>query len=843
MDAINSAIVLLNHWGRMFCDYGGRIFIQSSILVGLLLLVDLCLRARVCARFRYGIWLLVLVKLVLPPSLALPTGVNYWLGRYLPARSSSPVVSPVPFPFVIPDASAASPGYVKPHQDISAVPGREIVPLRRPGLILSGWVAGVLVLLTVVLRRIAAVRKSLHRSLPARQEMIDLLDECRARLGVTTPVTLRLTDDMHSPCVCGFARPVILLPASLPPGLGSEHLRTILTHELAHIKRRDPWVSLAQTALQIVYFWHPLVWVANTRLRDLREFAVDETVIATLRSQARCYTETLIDIAYMAFRKPAFSLRLIGIAESKKALERRIKHMLNRRIAKRPALGPAGLLVILAAGAVLIPMGRGSFTAQAQQAPVQTAPALPGGIVELFGLSKDSILEKFGQPGHIFWGDKTYTLDNLPDQYFMHYDDLSFSMSDGTVGGITLLSPTYVFGNGIRVGDSEVKVKQAFGPPSEFEETEFKDFLIYEALGLSFEINKRDRSVMEINIESNYGDPAQLQAYARAAEFSAQLPQKVAQLDLDAAGLEQVVALFGPPVKYVWGPKTLPADALPNRFIAVYPGGFNVFMMDKHIVELRFENGSTYAYAGKLRIGSTLEEALAVLGAPVETVEGKSINWSAKNVLYKDIDGSKGRCYYHRPDQAVRIWFANYKVAAIYMTRSNYGEENVPTPADLAFAQRLQERVAALNIDSAGPEQVKAIFGEPSGYVWGTQTFTPDALPDRYIMNYPCGFCVFMMGDRIMEIRHERHRGGSPYVYRGTLRIGSTMEEAVALLGEPTETVTGQENEFKDGVLYRDANGNEGDGYYHRSDQKVRLFFAQNKVIAIYMTRSDYPTH
>ena len=36
------------------------------------------------------IWLLVLVKLVLPPSLALPTGVNYWLGRYLPAIAAAP---------------------------------------------------------------------------------------------------------------------------------------------------------------------------------------------------------------------------------------------------------------------------------------------------------------------------------------------------------------------------------------------------------------------------------------------------------------------------------------------------------------------------------------------------------------------------------------------------------------------------------------------------------------------------------------------------------------------------------------------------------------------------------
>jgi hypothetical protein len=292
-------------------------------------------------------------------------------------------------------------------------------------------------------------------------------------------------------------------------------------------------------------------------------------------------------------------------------------------------------------------------------------------------------------------------------------------------------------------------------------------------------------------------------------------------------------------VKYIWGPKTLSAEALPNRFIAVYPGGFHVFMLDNRIVEVRFEGNCTYAYAGKLRIGSTLEEALAVLGAPVETVEGKSIDWSAKNVLFKDIDGRKGYCYYHRPDQSVRLWFANYKVAALYVTRSNYGEEDAAAPSDPAFAQRLQERVDALDIESAGLEQVRALFGEPSRYGWGDQTFQPDALPDRYIMSYPCGFCVFMMGDRIMEIRHERHRGGSPYVYRGTLRIGSTMEEAVALLGEPTETVTGQ-NEFQDGVLYRGADGS---GYYHRSDQKVRLFFGGDKVIAIYMTRSDYPTH
>jgi hypothetical protein len=270
----------------------------------------------------------------------------------------------------------------------------------------------------------------------------------------------------------------------------------------------------------------------------------------------------------------------------------------------------------------------------------------------------------------------------------------------------------------------------------------------------------------------------------------------------------------------------------------VYPGGFRVFMAGNRIVELRFESDSKYVYAGKLRIGSTLEEALAVLGAPVKTVEGKPIGWSnSDNVLFKDIDGREGHCYYHRPDQGVRVWFGEYKVAAIYMTRSDYGEDGLMPVFDLEFARLLLQRVAMLDIDSAGLEQVKAMFGEPTKYVWGDQTFTADALPDNYIMSYPCGFSVFMTGDRIMEIRHERN---SPYVYRDKLRIGSTLQEALGMLGAPNETVTGQKNTFKENVLYTNIDGHQGYGYYHRSDQHVRLWFADDKVTAIYMTRGDY---
>jgi hypothetical protein len=597
-------------------------------------------------------------------------------------------------------------------------------------------------------------------------------------------------------------------------------------------------VSLAQTILQIAYFWHPLVWVANGKLRRLRESAVDETVLATLRSQAQCYTDTLIDIARMAFRKPAFSLRLIGIAESKRALERRITHMLNRRISRRPALGLSGLLAIVVIGAVLLPMGRANTRVDAEPNGVQAAPALPEGIAELLELDKDHILAKFGKPQRIFWEDKTYTLENLPERYNLAYEDISFLLYRGAVGEITLQTDRHVFGNGICVGSPEDKVKQAFGPEPRREEDESKDYLIYEPVGIAFEIDKQSRAVTAIHITRDYGDPALLESYALADEFAAQLPAKIARFDIDAADLEQVIATFGQPLKYIWGPQTLSPEKLPERFVAVYPGRFHVFMSGGRVVELRHEHGSKYVYAGRLRIGSTLDEALAVLGPPVKTVEGKPIDWQdSANVLFKDIEGGKGHCYYHRPDQKVRIWFGDYKVAAIYMTRSDYSDRGSSSPSDPEFARLLAQRVATLDIDSADLEQVKAIFGEPIQYVWGNQTFTADALPDHYIMTYPCGFGVYMSGGRIVEIRHD---SDSPYVYRGALRIGSTLQEALDLLGQPQDVVTGQKNTFKEKVLYKDIEGREGHDYYHRPDQRVRVWFANDRVIAIYMTRSDY---
>ncbi|NIA16745.1 MAG: hypothetical protein GWO86_00175, partial [Planctomycetes bacterium] len=117
-----------------------------------------------------------------------------------------------------------------------------------------------------------------------------------------------------------------------------------------------------------------------------------------------------------------------------------------------------------------------------------------------FGMSKDDVLEILGKPRTIFYGKERYTLDDLPGTYYMVFDDISFRILDDSVKEITAISPYYRFANGLGVGDSEQKIKQAFGDDFYFKETKWKDFLTYKDKGLGFEINKDDRTVMEINV-------------------------------------------------------------------------------------------------------------------------------------------------------------------------------------------------------------------------------------------------------------------------------------------------------------------------------------------------------
>jgi beta-lactamase regulating signal transducer with metallopeptidase domain len=407
---VNIVVADVNALGRGFCTHAAAMLVQSGILIVVLLAVDLLLRRRVRATLRYWVWMLVFIKLVLPPTFSLPTGIGYWVGGYTGPQAG--VLPPVREAEVMrlsagvaalpevgggrPVAAAPLPGTEVPPAAVEPIPSVAVPAehLTWQGGVWLLWALGVAVFAALVGQRLVFVRRLIRQAQPATGEMLDLLDQCRWRMGVRRRLGLKLSPTAFSPAVCGLVRPTILIPVTLVEKLTPDNLRAVLLHELAHVKRADLWVNCVQTALQIIYFYNPLVWLANALVRRVREQAVDEIVLVALGAEARSYGRTLIDIAEMTFLRASPALALVGVAESKKSFEGRIKHMIARPMPTKASVGARGLAVVLGVAAVLLPMAQAQKQEPAVPAPQarkgQSAVAVLDGVtVELVGVCRN----------------------------------------------------------------------------------------------------------------------------------------------------------------------------------------------------------------------------------------------------------------------------------------------------------------------------------------------------------------------------------------------------------------------------------------------------------------------
>jgi type II secretory pathway component GspD/PulD (secretin)/beta-lactamase regulating signal transducer with metallopeptidase domain len=342
-------IETLNHWGDHFLNFAWPMLWQSSLLIAIIFVLEFALRRKIRAAIRYALWLMVLVKLLLPPSLALPTSPTWWIHPFVPPTAKAPPVS-----FTVSYGEQMTPDFALPPSPVIPPPKAPVMSFAAWTLAASGVVsAGLLAWLLVRWRQINQKVRRAQTS----AKLIPVLDEARRLTRLRPGIRLKLTEDSMSPAVCGLFRPVILLPQSLVDRLSIGQLRAVLLHEAIHLRRGDVWANCAQAVLQIVYWWHPLLWLANARIRRVREEAVDDAVMLALRDDAEIYAPTLLEVAKLAFNRPLASLGLVGILESRSALRQRIERLVNFNAPRKAGLTVVSMLGILAFSAVALPMG------------------------------------------------------------------------------------------------------------------------------------------------------------------------------------------------------------------------------------------------------------------------------------------------------------------------------------------------------------------------------------------------------------------------------------------------------------------------------------------------------
>jgi len=155
---------------------------------------------------------------------------------------------------------------------------------------------------------------------PAWQARLDrLAEDC----GISRTVRLRLVEGLSSPVTAGWWRPVVLVPASLVSTMPVHLLEALLAHELAHIRRHDYLVNLAQNVVETLLFYHPAVWWISGRIRAEREHIADDIAARQLGEPRR------LALALSELDKLQFSTRHLTQAANGGDLMSRIKRLVR----------------------------------------------------------------------------------------------------------------------------------------------------------------------------------------------------------------------------------------------------------------------------------------------------------------------------------------------------------------------------------------------------------------------------------------------------------------------------------------------------------------------------------
>jgi beta-lactamase regulating signal transducer with metallopeptidase domain len=334
------------------------------------------------AGLSHALWLLVFLKLVTPPLL--PINMPW------PLESAATLAEE---PMLTSEADSAADLLIsnaelaEPSSASTPAPERRHVivqPLRPAGIswavgswrslwqpaLLTIWCAGTFLFWIVAGYRLALLRRLLRHAEPASLPLQAQVIQLAQRLGVARPPGVWLVPMQIPPVLWAvLGSPRLLLPRALWEQLGAEQRRTLLVHELLHLRGGDHWVRRLELLALGLYWWHPVAWWARLELRELEEQRCDAGVVAQLPAARADYAQTLLDT--VAFLSRARSAAPVGASSmgQVRVLKRRLTMILHGSTSS--TWSRRGAWLVLGLGALLLPWMPTWAQSQPKPAPQQ----------------------------------------------------------------------------------------------------------------------------------------------------------------------------------------------------------------------------------------------------------------------------------------------------------------------------------------------------------------------------------------------------------------------------------------------------------------------------------------
>lgn len=273
-----------------------EISISISLLIAVLLLFTPLLNKRYAAKWKYWIWVLLALRLVIPFHGA---DVGAMVDSRLQAGSRSAMrpgegntdslpEQTMPQGRIVIGIPAQMTTPIAPPSEGSE---RHITPLDVAAYI---WMAGCLTFILVhLISYIHYKRQALRRgNAVTDNDILRRAYELKRELRIKDSVRIIEYPEAASPMMIGFLEPVLILPEVRYDPVEQYF---ILKHELVHLKRRDVYVKLLLVAANAVHWFNPLVWIMQKQAAVDMELSCDERVTQGADHAVRkAYTETLL---------------------------------------------------------------------------------------------------------------------------------------------------------------------------------------------------------------------------------------------------------------------------------------------------------------------------------------------------------------------------------------------------------------------------------------------------------------------------------------------------------------------------------------------------------------------
>ncbi len=326
-------------------------FWQTALLIGVVYLLDRIGRRRLWPQARLALWSIVLVKLALPPTLSLPTGV------------SAPLIDHGGVPYLVGGIAQTIDQQIGNRAVLEHWTGvaSRVATLPETGIAKqwTAWLFLVWLMVAIVLagRRFQAARETRRRimidALPKPEWLERRVKRVSQRSGLITPPAVVVSDRIVGAAVLGLRSPTLVVSPEVLIMSSRRDLDHILAHELTHIRRRDLWVQSIGEVFGILYWFNPFVPVALRRLRAAIEQCCDAEAMATTRRAG--YRETLINTARWMRVGPR-QVAQLGLIAHPSELVDRVWQLGRGRGASVSARRRIAAVFGVAFGAVAIPM-------------------------------------------------------------------------------------------------------------------------------------------------------------------------------------------------------------------------------------------------------------------------------------------------------------------------------------------------------------------------------------------------------------------------------------------------------------------------------------------------------